>query len=86
MAMKKGNDRGFNSKLGMILAAAGSAVGLGNLLFVTGRVSTFGAAFFIPYTLFMILMGLPLMAGEFAKGRQSGKTALEATADAPSVG
>ncbi len=77
---------GFGSKIGMILASAGSAVGLGNLLFVTGRVSAYGALFFIPYTILMLVMGLPLMAGEFGLGRKKQTDAISATEDAPSIG
>lgn len=82
----KQSEQKFGSKIGLILAAAGSAVGLGNLMFVPNRVDAFGALFFIPYLLIMLVVGLPLMCGEFALGRSRRQDCLGATNDAPSVG
>ena len=57
----------FGSKIGAILAAAGSAVGLGNIWrfpYETG--SHGGAAFILVYLACVFLLGLPIMIAEFA--------------------
>lgn len=60
----------FASKVGAILAAAGSAVGLGNVWrFPTETGANGGAAFILIYVLFMFLMALPIMVTEFVIGR-----------------
>lgn len=62
----------FGSKLGAILAAAGSAVGLGNIWrfpYETGNHG--GAAFIVIYMVCVVLLGLPLMLAEFTIGRRS---------------
>ncbi len=62
----------FGSKIGAILAAAGSAVGLGNIWrfpYETGNHG--GAAFILIYLLCVVLMGLPIMIAEFSIGRHS---------------
>lgn len=62
----------FASKLGAILAAAGSAVGLGNIWrfpIVTGQNG--GAAFIIIYVVCILLLGLPIMISEFLIGRHT---------------
>ena len=67
------NDRAsFGSKLGVILASAGSAVGLGNIWrfpFETGNHG--GAAFILVYIGCVLLMGIPIMIAEFVIGRRS---------------
>ncbi|MDO4162857.1 MAG: sodium-dependent transporter [Bacteroides sp.] len=67
------NDRGnFGSKLGVILASAGSAVGLGNIWrfpFETGNHG--GAAFILIYLGCVLLMGIPILVAEFMIGRRS---------------
>lgn len=61
---------GFKSKFGFILACIGSAVGMGNIWLFPYRVGEFGgAAFLIPYVIFVILLGISGMAGEMAFGR-----------------
>lgn len=68
--MKKNEN--FNSKLGALLAAAGSAVGLGNIWrFPTETGNNGGAAFIIIYILCMLFLGVPIMVSEFAIGRHS---------------
>lgn len=60
----------WKSKLGFILAAAGSAVGLGNIWrfpFVAGEEG--GAAFLIIYLVAIVLIGYPLMVSEISLGR-----------------
>ncbi len=62
----------FNSKLGIILASAGSAVGLGNVWrFPTEVGANGGAAFILIYVGCVILLGLPLMVAEFIIGRHT---------------
>lgn len=63
----------FTGKLGFILASVGSAVGMGNIWLFPYRVGQYGgAAFFIPYLLFVALFGLVGLSGEFALGRMTG--------------
>ncbi|ACB84290.1 sodium-dependent transporter [Natranaerobius thermophilus] len=62
----------WKSKLGFVLAAAGSAVGLGNVWrfpFVTGEEG--GAAFLIIYIIAIIIIGYPLMVTEISLGRHT---------------
>lgn len=62
----------FGSKVGAVLAAAGSAVGLGNIWrfpIETGRNG--GAAFILIYILCVIAIGLPIMMSEFLIGRNT---------------
>ncbi len=65
------DDRGhWGSKIGFILAASGSAIGLGNIWrfpYITGENG--GAAFVIVYLIFVLLLGLPYMLAEFSLGR-----------------
>lgn len=68
MAIRKG----FSSKLGFVAAAAGSAVGLGNIWqfpYVAGING--GAAFLLIYIGWIFLIGLPVMVGEIAIGRKT---------------
>ncbi len=77
--METNNRDGFASKFGVLVAAAGSAVGLGNLWrfpYIVGQYG--GAAFIIIYLLFMALLCLPVMLSEFAIGRRSGRNAIGA--------
>src|SRR5690554_3475639 len=62
----------FSSKFGFIAAAAGSAIGLGNIWqfpYVTGQNG--GAAFLLIYIGWIIFLGLPIMIGEIAIGRRT---------------
>ena len=62
----------FGSRLGAILAAAGSAVGLGNVWrfpYETGNHG--GAAFILIYVGLVFLFGLPIMIAEFTIGRRA---------------
>ncbi len=64
----------WNSKLGFIMAAAGSAIGLGNIWrfpYVAGENG--GAAFVLIYILFVFLIGLPYMFAELSLGRATQK-------------
>lgn len=66
-------DRGnFGSKIGAILASAGSAVGLGNIWrFPTECGSNGGAAFILIYLACVLLLAMPVMVAEFVIGRAS---------------
>lgn len=71
MAEKREN---WGSKLGMILAMAGNAVGLGNFWrYPYQAAKNGGGAFMIPYFGALILMGIPLMFVEWNLGRYGGK-------------
>lgn len=64
----------FSSRLGFILAAAGSAVGIGNLVgFPVNAAKNGGGAFLFLYAFFVIAICLPVMAAEFAMGRKTDK-------------
>lgn len=67
------NKRGsFGSKLGVILASAGSAVGLGNIWrFPTEVGQNGGAAFILVYLCFVLFLAMPVMVSEFVIGRAS---------------
>ena len=63
----------WGSKLGVIMAVAGSAVGLGNFLrFPVQAAQNGGGAFMIPYFVALLLLGIPLMWIEWALGRYGG--------------
>ena len=72
--MKSENGNGtFTSKIGFVLAAVGSAVGMGNIWMFPYRTGQYGgAAFLIPYLLFVALFGYVGLSGEFAFGRLTG--------------
>lgn len=62
------------TKIGVILAVAGSAVGLGNFLRFPGRAALYGGgAFMIPYFISLILIGIPICWIEWTLGRQGGR-------------
>lgn len=70
--MTKNDRANFGSKLGVILASAGSAVGLGNIWrfpYETGNHG--GAAFILIYLGCVLLLGLPILIAEFLIGRRS---------------
>ena len=71
--MKKQSSNGrhqFRSRLGFIIACIGSAVGMGNIWMFPYRTGTFGgAAFLIPYFIFVVLLGFSGVIGEMAFGR-----------------
>jgi NSS family neurotransmitter:Na+ symporter len=67
----------WGSKLGVILAVAGSAVGLGNFLRFPGQAAANGGgAFLIPYFCALFLLGIPIGWAEWAMGRYGGKKGL----------
>ncbi|PKO97504.1 MAG: sodium-dependent transporter [Bacteroidetes bacterium HGW-Bacteroidetes-7] len=70
---------GFGSRFGVLVAVAGSAVGLGNLWrfpYMVGNNG--GAAFIILYLVFVILLCLPIMFSEFVIGRRTQSNAFGA--------
>lgn len=69
----------FGSKLGVVLASAGSAVGLGNIWrFPTETGRNGGAAFILIYLFFVLFLALPVMVSEFIIGRHSRANTVEA--------
>ncbi|ADE53270.1 sodium-dependent transporter [Coraliomargarita akajimensis] len=73
----------WNSRLGVILAVSGSAVGLGNFLRFPGQVAEYGGgAFMLAYFIAFIFIGLPICWAEWAMGRQGG---LNGFNSAPSI-
>jgi len=63
----------WGSRLGIIMAVAGSAVGLGNFLrFPVQAAGNGGGAFMIPYLVSLVLLGIPLMWIEWTLGRFGG--------------
>lgn len=71
--MQKKFRESWGSKIGVILAVAGSAVGLGNFLrFPVQAVRNGGGIFMIPYILSFLVLGLPLMWIEWSIGRFGG--------------
>jgi NSS family neurotransmitter:Na+ symporter len=68
---------GFGSSLGLLAAAVGSAVGLGNIWrfpYIAGKYG--GGAFLIIYLGIVAVIGLPVMLGEFVIGREGRKDAI----------
>ena len=64
--------QGWGSSLGFVLAAAGSAIGLGNLWGLTYRVATGeGMAFLVLYLAAVVLLGFPLLLAELVLGRHT---------------
>ena len=77
--MSKIERASFGSKLGVILATAGSAVGLGNVWrfpYMAGEYG--GAAFIIVYVACVLLFGIPCMVSEFIIGRHAASNAARA--------
>jgi NSS family neurotransmitter:Na+ symporter len=73
------NREHFSSRLGFILAAAGSAVGIGNLVgFPVSATKNGGGAFLLIYALFVAFICLPVMMAEMAMGRNAQKDPLGA--------
>lgn len=69
---KQNNHRGFSSKFGFMMAAVGSAVGLGNLWAFPYKVgNNGGAAFIFIYIIMAMLVGIVAMAGELLIGKRS---------------
>jgi len=64
----------WGSRVGLVLAMAGNAVGLGNFLrFPVQAINNGGGAFIIPYLVSFLVMGIPLLWIEWSMGRFGGK-------------
>jgi len=71
--VSEGKSVHWGSRLGVVLAVAGSAVGLGNFLRFPGQAAQNGAgAFMIPYFIALLLVGIPLAWAEWSMGRFAG--------------
>ena len=69
----------FTGKLGFVLAAAGSAVGLGNIWRFPYLAAQYGGGIFLlTYVILSVTFGFSLMMAEIAIGRKTGKSAIEA--------
>lgn len=72
-------ESGFSSKIGVVLAAAGSAIGLGNIWkFPYEAGQNGGGAFLLVYLLCVIMFGVPLLMTEMLIGRKAGKSTFSA--------
>lgn len=78
MAIKQ--TEAWGTRVGLILAMAGNAVGLGNFLrFPVQAVNNGGGAFIIPYLVCFLLMGIPLLWIEWSMGRYGGRSGNHST-------
>jgi len=69
----------WKSRLGFILAASGSAIGLGNIVFFSANAYQFGGgAFYLPYLIALFFVGIPVMTLEFGLGAFTGRAFPEA--------
>lgn len=67
----------WNTRIGVILAVAGSAVGLGNFLRFPGQAAANGGgAFMIPYFCALLFLGIPIGWAEWTMGRYGGRKGL----------
>lgn len=65
----------WKSNLGFILAASGSAIGLGNIVFFSANAYKFGGgAFYLPYFIALFVIGIPIMILEFGLGHKTGQS------------
>ena len=79
---EKKQKSGFSSRIGFVLAAAGSAVGLGNLWRFPYLAAKYGGgSFLLVYLILTVTFGFALMITEIAIGRKTGKSALYAFSD-----
>lgn len=79
--MKKNHSQ-WSSRMGFMLAAAGSAVGLGNIWkfpYMAGQMG--GSAFVLTYLLFMFMIGLPILVLEWLIGRRGQKNPIHTMED-----
>ncbi|MCX7697492.1 MAG: sodium-dependent transporter [Bacteroidales bacterium] len=77
--MKKTTE-GWGTRIGLILAMAGNAVGFGNFLrFPVQAIQNGGGAFIIPYLVSFLLLGIPLLLIEWSIGRYGGQYGFHST-------
>lgn len=70
----------WSSRLGVILAVAGSAVGLGNFLRFPGQAAQYGGgAFMVAYFVSLVVVGIPICWIEWTLGRQGGRFGFHST-------
>ncbi|MBQ9947803.1 MAG: sodium-dependent transporter [Oscillospiraceae bacterium] len=78
----KTSQGGFSSKIGFVLAAAGSAVGLGNIWRFPYLAAQYGGGIFLlVYLILTVTFGFSLMVTEIAIGRKTGKSVIGAYSD-----
>lgn len=78
--MSNTHTQAWGTRIGLILAMAGNAVGLGNFLrFPMQAIQNGGGAFIIPYLVSFLLMGIPLLLIEWSIGRFGGKSGNHST-------
>ena len=70
----------FSNKLGFVLAAAGSAVGLGNIWRFPYLAANYGGMFLLTYLVLVVTFGFSIMLTEFAIGRKTGSSPIGAFA------
>ena len=79
MNLESSNRGTFATRLGIILATAGSSVGLGNIWrFPVETGANGGAAFILIYLLCVVFLGVPMMTAEFVIGRRTHKNIVDA--------
>jgi SNF family Na+-dependent transporter len=72
--MTKSTRDSWGSRLGVILAVAGSAVGLGNFIRFPGQAAKFGGgSFMIAYAISFLIIGMPICWAEWTMGRYAGQ-------------
>lgn len=79
--MREGNNNSFGTKIGAVLVAAGSAIGLGSIWrfpYIAGENG--GGAFVLLYLICVLLLGIPVMLSEFAIGTATRKGPVKAYA------
>jgi len=76
----KAKVEGWGTRIGLILAMAGNAVGFGNFLrFPVQAIQNGGGAFIIPYLVSFLILGIPLLLIEWAIGRYGGQYGFHST-------
>ena len=74
MEQEQGTREVWGTRIGLILAAAGNAIGIGNLLRFPGQAANNGGgAFMIPYIICLLIFGIPMMWVAWTIGRYGGK-------------
>lgn len=75
MAQQNHNNRveTWSTRVGVILAVTGSAVGLGNFLRFPGVAAEYGGTFMVPYLICFLIVGLPVALVEWTIGRYGGR-------------
>ena len=74
------HEESWGTRVGVILAVTGSAVGLGNFLRFPGLAAKYGGgAFMVPYVVAFLLLGLPIAWAEWSMGRYGGGRGFNST-------